>query len=287
MQVTFRRRHQSHPHEGLRAETGLSVKRGDTLVEVVFAIAVFALVSILAINIMSAGLKSAEASMEVAQTRSEIDAQAESLRFIHNAFALERELVVSSQQYRDLWLKLSSDTTSSTSAGMANDPEKLPDLSVNSCSEIYNGGDKSIFKSGLVAFIMNTREIDPQDLSLTGNPINLNNIVVSTKNNPDFFTETSLYPRVIYSKKANSTESGSNSDAELYESSDYRYVAAAEGIYIIAVRDKTVNAKSNSSIPEFYDFHIRACWTGIDSNNPTTIGTTIRLYNPEIVEDAQ
>lgn len=263
-----------------------AVKRGDTLVEVLFAIAVFALVSVLALNIMSSGLKTAESAMEVAQTRSEIDAQAESLRYIHNAFTLERELVVSKQQYRDLWLKLSSDT-SSTTPGMANNPDQLPSLDVDTCDEIYDGGDKSIFKPGLVAFVMNTREIDPQDLSLTGTTIDLDKIVVSTKSNSDAFTATQLYPRVLYSSKANSSEAGSNSDEELYETGDYRYVAAAEGIYIVAVRDRTQNASSSSSIPEFYDFHIRACWVGPNQNNPTTIGTTIRLYNPEIVENAQ
>ena len=265
----------------------MRVKHGDTLIEVLFAIAVFALVSVLALNIMSSGLKTAEASMEVAQTRSEIDAQGEALRFIQNAFTLERELVVSKQQYRDLWLKLSSDTTSSSTPGMANNPDQLPDLDVNSCDEIYDGGDKSIFRPGLVAFVMNTREIDPQDLSLTGSEINLDKIVVSTKTNSDAFTATPLYPRVIYSNKANSSEEGSNSDEELYEEGTYRYVAAAEGIYIVAVRDKTKNASSASSIPEFYDFHIRACWTGPNQDNPTTIGTTIRLYNPEIVESAK
>lgn len=263
-----------------------AVKRGDTLVEVLFAIAVFALVSVLALNIMSSGLKTAESAMEVAQTRSEIDAQAESLRYIHNAFTLERELVVSKQQYRDLWLKLSSDT-SSTTPGMANNPDQLPSLDVDTCDEIYDGGDKSIFKPGLVAFVMNTREIDPQDLSLTGTTIDLDKIVVSTKSNSDAFTATQLYPRVLYSSKANSSEAGSNSDEELYETGDYRYVAAAEGMYIVAVRDRTQNASSSSSIPEFYDFHIRACWVGPNQSNPTTIGTTIRLYNPEIVENAQ
>lgn len=263
------------------------LKRGDTLVEVVFAIAVFALVSVLALNIMSSGLRTAEAAMEVAQTRSEIDAQAESLRFIHNAFTLERELVVSKQQYRNLWLKLSSDTTATATPGMANNPDQLPDLNVNTCDEIYNGGDKSIFKSSLVAFIMNTREIDPQDLSLTGSPIDLDRIVVSTKNNRNLFTAASVYPRVIYSNKVANTSSGNNSDEQLYETNTYRYVAAAEGIYIIAVRDKTLNASTINSTPEFYDFHIRACWTGPNQSAPTTIGTIIRLYNPEIVENAQ
>ena len=263
-------------------------KRGDTLVEVLFAIAVFALVSVLALNIMSSGLRSAESAMEVAQARSEMDAQAESLRFVHNAFTLERELVVKNQQYRDLWLKLSTDIIGAD-PGMANDPANLPDLNVNSCSEIYDGGDKSILENGnkLVAFVINTREIDQNDLSLTGSKINLNRIVVSTKSNPKAFTETPIYPRVIYSKKANSTSSGNNSEDQLYEASDYRYVAAAQGIYIIAARDKTKNASTATSTPEFFDFHIRACWTAPGQNSPTVIGTTVRLYNPEIVEAAK
>lgn len=271
----------------------LSTKRGDTLVEVLFSIAVFALVSVLAINIMSSGLRTAESAMELAQTRSEIDAQAEALRFVHNSFTLERELVVSKQQYRELWLKLAADTstyvdhlTGNIIHGMANDPSDLPELNVNTCNEIYDGGDKSIFKSGLIAFIMNTREIDPQDLSLTGSPINLDHIVVSTKYNSNLFIPATLYPRVVYSRYPNAVEANNNSDAELYESDTYRYVGSVEGLYIIAIRDRTINASSNSSIPEFYDFHIRACWTGPNESNPTVIGTTVRLYNPEIVENA-
>ena len=269
------------------------VKRGDTLVEVLFSIAVFALVSVLAINIMSSGLRSAEAAMEVAQTRSEIDAQSEALRFIHNAFTLERELPVANQQYRSLWLKLATDTSSYvdsdgiTVRGMANEPSALPELSVNTCSQIYDEGSKSIFNDKLTAFIINTREIDPQDLSLMDKKINNKYIIVSTKDSKNVFRATSLYPRVIYSKKAKSTSSGANSEAELYESDTYRYVGYAEGIYIIAVRDKSVNASTKKSTPEFFDFHIRACWSSPGQDRPTTIGTIVRLYNPEIVENAK
>ena len=65
-------------------------------------------------------------------------------------------------------------------------------------------------------------------------------------------------------------------------------MARAEGIWIIAVRDKTDSANSsankNNVIPEFYDFHIRTCWTAPGRARPSTIGTIIRLYNPELVE---
>ena len=259
----------------------LKVKFGDTLVEVLFAIAVFSLVSVLALNVMSAGLKTTEGAMEVAQSRSEIDAQAESLRFIHNAFTLERELVIEKQQYRTLW-KYLTDSTSSANNGMANEPDKLPELSVNTCDEVYDGGNKSIFKSGLTAFIIDTRNIDQSSAS----KLNKERIVISTRNgNQNKFTTTKTYPRVLYTTASGSASGANNSEEQIYEQGDYRYVAAAEGIYIIAIRDRSNNAKIANTIPEFFDFHIRACWYSPDRDNPTTIGTIIRLYNPEIVED--
>ena len=143
----------------------MQIKRGDTLVEVVFAIAIFALVAIISINAMNGGLSVAQQSLEITMTRNEMDAQAEALRFVHNAFALERELVVEKQQYRDLWYKLTRDSNSGIEPGMANTPDALPELTVTSCNQIYeNGGGKSIIgNNDLTAFVMNTRAIDPDD----------------------------------------------------------------------------------------------------------------------------
>lgn len=256
-------------------------RRGDTLIEVTFAIAAFALVSIITINVMNSGLNQAQATLELTQVRGEMNAQAEAIRFIHNSFTLEREKQISEQQYRSLWMLLSRQKNGMTEPNaVVNNPEDVPNLTANkSCQEIYDGMDDGTYR----AFIMNTRVIDPTDRTFIGvSGRNLNDIVITTKNARDKFIPTTLNSRVIYGK--NETTTTNNSDAELSESGFYRDVQYAEGIFIVAARDKTNNASSNSSIPEFFDYHIRACWVAPGDTVPTTIGTIMRLYNPELVE---
>ncbi|MCQ2568836.1 MAG: hypothetical protein MJ155_00935, partial [Candidatus Saccharibacteria bacterium] len=65
----------------------MSIKHGDTIIEVVFAFMVFATVSVASIGIMNSGLNQAQRSLEVTMARNEIDAQAEAIRFIHNNFS--------------------------------------------------------------------------------------------------------------------------------------------------------------------------------------------------------
>ena len=268
-------------------------KRGDTIIEVTFAITIFALVSVLTVSLMNAGLATAQGSLELSTTRAEMNAQAEAIRFIHNSFLSERELVTDKQQYRDLWVALTQDTGA---VNVVNSPENLPALAVNNCSEVYDSSkDSSILGSKLTAFVLNTRAIDPYDETMFPAGSNsklttseLREIVVSTKNSPQKFVETQLYPRVIFTRNSSTGSdadvNAANSDTELEETSTYRYVARAEGLWVISVKDSTT---SNHKIPEFYDFHIRACWYAPGKNNPTTIGTIIRLYNPELVEGVQ
>jgi type II secretory pathway pseudopilin PulG len=59
---------------------------GDTIIEVLFAVTVFSLVVVLAISIMNQGTASARRTFEIAQVREEIDAQAETLRFLHESY---------------------------------------------------------------------------------------------------------------------------------------------------------------------------------------------------------
>ena len=62
-------------------------QRGDTIVEVLFAITVFSLVAVGALAIMNLGSNLAQRSLEVTQVRQQIDAQAELIRFAHAAYA--------------------------------------------------------------------------------------------------------------------------------------------------------------------------------------------------------
>lgn len=63
-----------------------SVQAGDTLIEVLFAVTVFSLVAVGSLSIMNQGTATAQSSLETTLVRQEIDAQAETLRFIHDSY---------------------------------------------------------------------------------------------------------------------------------------------------------------------------------------------------------
>jgi prepilin-type N-terminal cleavage/methylation domain-containing protein len=60
--------------------------RGDTLIEVLFAVSVFSLVAVGAISIMNQGTAASQRALETTLVRQQIDAQAESLRLMHDAY---------------------------------------------------------------------------------------------------------------------------------------------------------------------------------------------------------
>jgi len=61
-------------------------KRGDTLIEVLFAVTVFSLVVVGALSIMNQGTDSAQRALEITLVREQIDAQAETLRFLNASY---------------------------------------------------------------------------------------------------------------------------------------------------------------------------------------------------------
>lgn len=61
-------------------------ERGDTIIEVLFAVTVFSLVAVGGLSIMNQGITTSQRALEITLARQEIDAQAESLRFLHDAY---------------------------------------------------------------------------------------------------------------------------------------------------------------------------------------------------------
>jgi type II secretory pathway pseudopilin PulG len=59
---------------------------GDTLIEVMFAFAIFALVAVGSLTIMNQGIAAAQRSLEITLVRAQMDAQAEAIRYIHQAY---------------------------------------------------------------------------------------------------------------------------------------------------------------------------------------------------------
>lgn len=60
--------------------------RGDTLIEVLFAVSVFSLVAVGALTIMNQGTTISQRALETTLVRQEIDGQAETLRFLHDSY---------------------------------------------------------------------------------------------------------------------------------------------------------------------------------------------------------
>lgn len=64
----------------------LRLRRGDTIVEVILAFALFSLVSIATMTVMGQGTNAAQRALEITLVRQQIDAQAEALRAAQQAF---------------------------------------------------------------------------------------------------------------------------------------------------------------------------------------------------------
>jgi len=232
-------------------------KNGDTMVEVLFSIAVFALVSVVSIVLMNSGINTAEATLELSMARNEIDAQSEAIRFIHNSYLSEREFVSSSQTYANLWKRIKERTNNSSDA--------ILELTVDNCAIRYDKTSAASSIYGRKTMILNTRKIDPNNPATT---------IISANESPDKFRATELNPRVIFGPNASS-----NTDENLREA--YTDLQSAEGIWVIPVTSTTT---STAGQPEFFDFHIYTCWNAPGREIPTTIGTIMRLYNPEMIE---
>lgn len=66
--------------------SGQSKERGDTIIEVMFAFAIFALVAVGSLTIMNQGIATAQRSLEITLVRAQMDAQAEAIRYVHQAY---------------------------------------------------------------------------------------------------------------------------------------------------------------------------------------------------------
>lgn len=64
----------------------MSHSRGDTIIEVMFAVAVFAMIAVGSLSIMNQGVSAAQRSLEVTLVRQQMQAQAEAIRFIHDVY---------------------------------------------------------------------------------------------------------------------------------------------------------------------------------------------------------
>ncbi|MBR2587271.1 type II secretion system protein [Candidatus Saccharibacteria bacterium] len=262
----------------------IRVKRGDTLVEIMFAVGIFGLVAIGAIGIMNKGMYDAQKALEISMARNEIDAQAESLRFLHSAYIAEKNFTT--KTYTSLWTALTDpnftyNSRTSTSARVLPDDFFSAYTAENSCETIYKSGalpDRS--------FVLNTRRLDNSIVKKAATTTSVctrgsaeNCIILNSQN----FETSPVYPRILYtdSSSQNFETTDSLSDTTVTNTnatattSIRNNILNAQGLWVTAV------ASDASSNPEYYDFYIRTCWYGPGASTPTTISTTVRLFNPD------
>ena len=65
--------------------------RGDTIIEVMLAMTIFAMLAVGVLTLMNRGISSAQDALETTLVRQQIDGQAEALRFLHQAYMLNSD----------------------------------------------------------------------------------------------------------------------------------------------------------------------------------------------------
>lgn len=236
------------------------LKRGDTLIEVTLAIGIFSLVAVAAVAVLSSSTSSAQDTLEVSITREAIDAQADALRFIQSAAMVDHD--TATPKFSDLWSKITGKAINLNLSNMTDAARKqLLQYAPDSCAENYQSS---------VAY-NNAFIIDPNQLSNYANTTDTRNVQVLIDKNSGKLAPASTYPRLIYD----------TSDPAFVASDIDNEFSKAEGIYIVAIKD------SRSSKPDYYDFYIRTCWYGTDSERPSTISTVIRLNDLDATKTAR
>lgn len=244
------------------------VKKGDTLIEVTLAVGIFSMIAISIAAVMSGGTSSAQTALETTITREEIDGQAEALRFIHSGYIADKDS--NDERYKKLWQKITSRAIDLRDLGSNTD--QVLQFTPQSCPELYNGINAPVFNQN--AFVINPRALGNFDAKT------VDKVYVAA--NSEDFVQASIYPRLVYGNKTQ------NDDQEgLISNQFYDELYKAEGIYIVAVRDSGTDMIGEMGIDKtsaFYDFYIRTCWYGSNADEPSTISTVIRLYDPDAVQ---
>lgn len=234
-------------------------KKGDTLIEVTLAIGIFSMIAIAIVSVMSASTSNAQTALETTLAREEIDAQAEALRFIQSSYVSGD---AEDERYSLLWKAIAK-------LGDKNKAEAgITQFSPDSCASLYRDN----YLAGQNAFILNINKLATFDAK------HLDDVLVEVSKSPTKFQEASIsYPRIFYTNSADDSLISDSYDAALER---------AEGIFIVPVKDQSKTVifvdGGRSSEPAFYDFYIRTCWYGTNSDRPSTISTLIRLYNPAV-----
>lgn len=255
----------------------MKYKKGDTLIEVMLAVGIFSMVAIAIVSVMSSGISGAQTALETTLTREEIDAQAEALRFIHSSYIASKSSNDKEAPIVKLWKTITENAIDFDAKGWTSEEaqERVTVFTPSSCKSLYNTSENDFNAN---AFIINTKQLGS----------NIGNSYI--KFNTGQFQQATTYPHLIFGSSSGSNDETQTNAQNLTYNSTYTNLYRAEGIYILAVKDQKTTAIANNDPTEisatkaksaFYDFYIRSCWYGTDAEEPSTISTVIRLYDPD------
>lgn len=221
---------------------------GDTIIEVILAIAIFSLVAVGGLSIMNKGNASAQRSLEITLVRNQIDAQAEILRFWNSSYIAAYVNGASIDSYG---APLVAPPTPAKPAW------NWADLS----EQTKSGGP--LYNSSASGFDLIAGAITCPDPTTA--PHNV------------FIIDTAgMTVRELVS--SGPTQSFFQAETISKVKFTGAIFSGSDGLWVEAVR--SVDGVGSQSGTGYIDFHIYACWSSIGQEVPMTLGTIVRLYEP-------
>ncbi len=238
------------------------LKRGDTIIEVIFAVAVFAVVSVAAMMIMNKGLDKTTGSLELTLAREEMAAQGEAVRYIHENHVAELSLQAGNRPYQALWNELARIGNGNSPTSFRGNQTLFRNLTTTDAAGNQICAVPTEATYGY--FITNTRSITTQRVADT----------VITR--PEAFnTRAGTYARLVFQDATGGAE---NPDTNDFDAMSFTNVRRTEGIWAVPIH--STSQKPNHR-PSFYDVYIVSCWLSPGETVPSTLGTLVRMYNPD------
>ena len=137
----------------------LTQERGDTLIEVIVATAVLAMIIVLSIGIMNRGTAQAQRAVEGTFVRQEIDSQTELLRYARDSY-VDKSSDTATKLWNDIRAKRSGNVMSFTD--LASLGECKPPSGQNAFYLVTNGGEVALGANAFTA---------PQTYATAGNGV--------------------------------------------------------------------------------------------------------------------
>jgi type II secretory pathway pseudopilin PulG len=210
------------------------------LIEVLFAVSVFSFIVVTALILMNQGTAASQRALDITLVRQQIDAQAETLRFMHDSYVAQYHPgiefdytdTIDGTEATDLKTSPAEEWSKMVNSIIATDNKAVSEF--GTCPEVPNG------KPAEGSFIIDTRH-------------------VRFIQNAEFYNSADTSSEIAYT--------------------DEDAFAGTRGLWIEAIRS-AVSADTTQSNTGYIDFHVRACWDSPGQGVPMTLGTIVRLYEP-------